>query len=104
MAFEMIKINYSLWPNFHPKPRRLTSPFHPSQLAKYLLWNTLFYPIHPSLEMPHVPQVGCLMFLEGSFTSCSALPVILWQPKIYFSTTLCAWFPVAHTLIFSAMN
>lgn len=73
MTFETIKINYSFWQKFHPKPRRLVSPLlHPTQLAKYFLLSTPFCPAFPSRAMPRVPQLGCLMFLEAPSTSGSA--------------------------------
>lgn len=62
MAFEMIKINYSLWQEFYPESRRLGLLSSPPQLAKCLPSSAPFYPTSLSLLLSHFPQVVCLMF------------------------------------------
>lgn len=77
MAFEMIKINYSLWQKFHPKPRRLLSPL---SLPSILVLSTPSCPTFPSLVMPRVPHLGYLVFLEASWN-----PLLLQHPTLVSS-------------------
>lgn len=77
MAFEMIKINYSLWQKFHSKPRRLSCPL---SLPSILVLSTPSCPTFPFLVMPHVPHLGCLVFLEASWN-----PLLLQHPTLVSS-------------------
>lgn len=101
MTFEMIKINYSFWQKFHPKPGHLASPLlHPFQLAKYFLLSTPFCPAFPSRAMPRVPQLGCLMFLEAPSLLVQH-PALVSNNLRRMSTLLCV---LTHSLVFSAMT